>query len=177
MPPADLLALQELVTRCRPDWIVETGAGNGGRAFFLASVCELLGHGHVLAVGPDGDGDQPDHPRLDRLVAEPRKQKTFDRVREHVGSPSNALVVLGSRGTAGQTFSEFKLYEPLVPPGSYVVIADTVVNGHPVWPEYGPGPYESVKGVVETRDDFVVDHDLDAYTPSFSPGGYLKRLR
>ena len=32
----------------RPDWIVETGTGDGGRALFLASICELVGHGEVV---------------------------------------------------------------------------------------------------------------------------------
>jgi hypothetical protein len=31
--------------------------------------------------------------------------------------------------------------------------------------------------VVDTRDDFAIDRDLDAFTPSFNPGGFLKRLR
>ena len=36
--------------RVRPDWIIETGTDGGGRALFLASICELLGHGQVISV-------------------------------------------------------------------------------------------------------------------------------
>ena len=47
--PTDLFVYQELLHRVRPDWIVETTAGPGGRTLLLASVCELLGLrlGHI----------------------------------------------------------------------------------------------------------------------------------
>ena len=49
--PTDLFVYQEILTEVRPDWIIETGGRNGGRALFLASVCDLLDHGRVVAVG------------------------------------------------------------------------------------------------------------------------------
>ena len=51
--PADLFAYQEIIDRVRPDWIIETGTGDGGRALFLASICDLLDHGQVLSVDKD----------------------------------------------------------------------------------------------------------------------------
>ena len=65
-PATDLIAYQELLTRVRPDWIVETGTGNGGRALFLASICELLGHGQVLSVDA-GSGRRPPAAPADHL--------------------------------------------------------------------------------------------------------------
>ena len=46
-PPTDLMAYQELIASVRPDWIIETGTGGGGRAFFLATICDLIDHGRV----------------------------------------------------------------------------------------------------------------------------------
>jgi cephalosporin hydroxylase len=54
--PTDLLAYQEIVAAARPDWIVETGVASG-RTLFLASVCELLGHGQVVSVGEPAPAD------------------------------------------------------------------------------------------------------------------------
>ena len=44
-----------------------------------------------------------------------------------------------------------------MPVGSYVIVTDTVVNGRPVWPAFGPGPAEAVKRILAMHGDFVAD--------------------
>ena len=80
----------------RPDWIIETGTGNGGRALFLASICELLGHGQVLSVDARDGDERPRHPRITYLTADPATRPRRARCASIVGDPPNALVVLGS---------------------------------------------------------------------------------
>ncbi|MET0902434.1 MAG: CmcI family methyltransferase, partial [Acidimicrobiales bacterium] len=62
--PTDLLAYQEMIASVQPDWIIETGAGDGGRSLYLASICELVGHGEVISVDHPLADDLPQHPRL-----------------------------------------------------------------------------------------------------------------
>ena len=59
--PTDLLAYQEVVATVRPDWVVETGTGDGARALFLASICELVG-ARRGAVGRAADCRRPTAP-------------------------------------------------------------------------------------------------------------------
>jgi hypothetical protein len=63
--PTDLLAYQEMIASVRPDWVVETGTGDGGRSLFLASICELVGHGTVISIDETLAEDLPSHPRSD----------------------------------------------------------------------------------------------------------------
>ncbi len=175
-PPTDLLAYQEIITRIRPDWIVETGTGDGGRACFLASICDLLDHGRVLSIDPK-KASRPEHPRVTYLKANPVVDATAERVREILGEHPNAMVVLGSRGSRARMMAEFRQYSPLVPIGSYVVMEDTIVNGHPVWPSFGPGPGEAVKRIINTRGDFAPDPDLERYGLTFNPDGFLRRVQ
>ena len=74
-------------------------------------------------------------------------------MRDLVGEGS-ALVILGSRAGRHDTFRAFESYSPLVPVGSAVVVTDTIVNGHPVWPGFGPGPAEGVKQILTRHGDF-----------------------
>ena len=75
---------QEIVASVRPEWIVETGTDGGGRAFFLATVCELLGHGRVVSVD-DAAGERPEHPRLTYVCEPPHSERADAKVAELVG--------------------------------------------------------------------------------------------
>src|SRR5436190_2229563 len=49
--PQDLIAMQEIIWKVRPDLIIETGIALGGSIIFYASMLELLGGGgHVLGI-------------------------------------------------------------------------------------------------------------------------------
>jgi cephalosporin hydroxylase len=174
--PTDLLAYQEIIADVRPDWIVETGTDDGARALFLASIAELVEHGQVLSIGAHETDDLPKHPRLRYLDGTPHERDTVQQAGEIVGG-GRAVVVLGSCADRTTTVAEFRAYAPLVPAGSYVVVADTVVNGHPVWPAFGDGPAEAVKQILTLHGEFVQDATMQKYSLTFNPGGFLKRVR
>jgi len=174
-PPTDLFVYQELLSHVRPDWIVETGTRGGGRALFLASICDLLGHGQVVSVSDD-NGDRPDHPRITYLRFPAHEPDTLARVREVTGTDARALVILGSPLGAPRIVSEFSTLSPLVPIGSYVVVENTIVNGHPVWPGYGAGPAEAVRRILSLHGGFAPDTSWEKYGLTFNPGGYLRRI-
>jgi cephalosporin hydroxylase len=99
-------------------------------------------------------------------------------VREIVGDSPRALVVLGSQpGTNLRIEDEFRVYSPLVPVGSYVIVENTIVNGHPVWPGFGPGPLEAVKRILANYSEFTSDTTMEKFGLTFNPDGFLKRTR
>jgi cephalosporin hydroxylase len=175
-PAGDLLAYQELLARVRPDWVVETRTGDGGRALYLASIFDLLGHGQVVSIDAEPRPDRPEHPRVTYLTGRPWDDAVVRQVRELVGEPPRALVILGARASRQHVVREFETYAPLVPVGSYVVIEDTIVNGHPVWASHGAGPGEAVSSIVNARGDFVSDAAMEKHAPTFNPGGFLRRV-
>jgi cephalosporin hydroxylase len=79
-------------------------------------------------------------------------------------------------GAVLRVVGAFELYAPLVPVGSYVVIENTVVNGRPVAPSFGPGPFEAAVHLLGQHREFVADPTFERYTLTFNRGGYLKRL-
>jgi len=48
--PNDIVAMQELIWKVRPDVIVETGVAHGGSAILYASILELIGKGKVIGI-------------------------------------------------------------------------------------------------------------------------------
>jgi cephalosporin hydroxylase len=174
--PGDIVMYQEIISEVRPDWIIDLRTGDGGRAMFLASICTLLEHGRVLSIDDREQQGLPEHPRVTYLTAPTSGDETARRVREIVGDGARALVVLGTVGSKRRTVNEFTTYQELVPVGSYVIVEDTIVGGHPVWPSFGPGPFEAAQEIVQTFPDFVVDPARERYGLSFNPQGYLKRV-
>jgi cephalosporin hydroxylase len=178
--PTDLYAYQELIARTRPEWIITTGSDAGGRTLFFASMCDLVGHGQVVAVDPATQPDVTEHPRVHRVVGPPAAPGTLQRVRELVPPGSPALVVLGATGRSSDVAAEFDAYRPFVTPGSYAVIENTALNGHPVATDTDDatdGPYEAVRRIVARDREFVIDTEMERYGLTFNPIGFLQRKR
>ena len=85
-------------------------------------------------------------------------------------------MILGLRCGAPRIVQEFLGLAPLVPVGSYVVVENTIVNGHPVWPGYGPGPTEAVRRILALDGEFVQDTSWEKHGLTFNPGGFLRRI-
>jgi cephalosporin hydroxylase len=170
--PTDLLAYQDLIYRLRPEWIVETRTGAGGRALFLASICDLVGTGQVVSIDDYPVADLVEHPRVTYLQSAPTSERTVAQVRELVGE--QALVIIGGADYNG-VLQAFESYADLVPIGSYVVIEDTILGGRPVWTGFGPGPARAAKTIVR-GGEFMPDDSLE-YALTFNREGFLKRIR
>ena len=59
-----------------------------GAAYFLATVCELLGHGEVISIAPRQHENRPLHPRLRYLTAAPHQPEARQQVTAIVGERS-----------------------------------------------------------------------------------------
>jgi cephalosporin hydroxylase len=175
--PLDLWIYQEILHEVRPDVIVETGTLHGGSALFLATICDALGHGRVVTVDLQEQPGRPEHPRIEYVHGSSTSQEVFDRVRAGLPAEARAMVVLDSDHRKEHVLAEMRLWGRLVPPGSYLVVEDTILNGHPVSPEFGPGPMEAVDAFLAETDDWEVDHRREKLYLTFNRRGYLRRRR
>jgi len=69
------------------------------------------------------------------------------------------------------------VYGRFVTPGSYMVVEDTNVNGHPVFPEHGPGPMEAVRDFLATDTSFEIDRSREKFLLTYFPDGWLRKRR
>lgn len=175
--PLDLWVYQEILTAVRPDLIIETGTGRGGSAHFLACICDVLQNGQVTTIDVT-ERDRPAHDRVTYLngssTAPEIRAKVQSLVDQYPGTPT-VMVILDSGHSKNHVLEELRSYHTLVTPGSYLVVEDTNVNGHPVERGYGPGPMEATEEFLSENREFSVDTDMEKFLLTFNPGGFLKR--
>ena len=87
----------------------------------------------------------------------------------------SALVIIGL-GALQRIQAAFEAYQDLVPVGSYVIIENTVLNGRPAAPGFGPGGHEAVASLLALHPEFVPDVAFERYTLTFNKNGFLRRM-
>jgi cephalosporin hydroxylase len=173
--PLDLWIYQELLHELRPDLIVETGTAFGGSALYLASICDLLGHGRVLTIDVQEQEGRPRHDRIEYFTGSSVAPGTIEHVHAAASGAPNVLVVLDSDHRREHVLEELRLYGPFVQPGGYLVVEDTILNGHPVSPDFGPGPLEAVEAFLSEQQEFESDRSREKLYLTFNPRGFLRR--
>ena len=176
--PLDLWVVQEIIHEVRPDVIIETGTYRGGSAFFYATILDALGHGKVITIDPNEYLPRPAHPRITYLRASSVAEEATRAIRNSVGpGDERVIVILDADHAAAHVLAELRTYASFVSLGSYLIVEDTNVNGHPVMPHHGPGPMEAVRSFLAENDSFAADRSREKYGFSFNAGGFLKRIR
>jgi cephalosporin hydroxylase len=173
--PLDLWIYQEILHELRPALIVETGTASGGSALFLASVCDLLDHGSIVTIDIVDRPERPTHERITYLRGSSVSAEIRARVEELARDSAPVMVILDSNHERDHVLQELRIYSPLVTPGSYLIVEDTNVNGHPVSPDFGPGPMEAVDEFLRDSDEFTADRTREKLYLTFNPGGYLQK--
>lgn len=173
--PLDLWIYQEILHELRPELIIETGTYLGGTTLFLASMCDLLGRGEVLTIDSDRQPQLPRHRRVTYLTGSSTSKSILRRVHRRAKGKSPVLVILDSGHGKDHVLAELRAYGPLVTAGSYLVVEDTNLNGHPVLSDHGPGPAEAVEEFLASTNAFVRDRSKERFLLTFNPAGYLKK--
>ena len=181
--PFDAFALQDIIFKVRPDFIIETGTAYGGSAVFFGGILELLGHGEVLTIDtapkewPWSDvASRIKERRITAFVESSVDQDMANLIYDIVEN-CRCMVVLDSWHCKDHVLQELRLYSKLVPVGSYIIVEDTHVSGHPVPWKWGPGPYEAVQEFLKGDDRFIADHRYEDLGFTYNPSGFLRRVR
>jgi cephalosporin hydroxylase len=150
--PEDLVRLQEVIYRVKPDVVIETGVAHGGSLVFYASVLKAIGKGRVIGVDimirPENRRAIESH-ELSRQISLVEGSSTdiavVETVRSLVSERDAVMVVLDSRHDKGHVLEELKRYGPLVTPGSYIIATDGIMRdlhdvprGRPDWATDNP---------------------------------------
>ena len=205
--PQDIIALQEIIWRVKPDLIIETGIAHGGSLIFSASNLLILDaidsfekssvknliKNKRRVVGIDIDIRKHNrkaiqkHPlshMIQLIQGSSIDLKISDKVKKIAKEYSKILVILDSNHTTDHVYSELELYSPLVSRGSYCIVFDTLVGDMPkntyknrAWNQKN-NPKIAVKKFLKNNNKFEIDDDIyKRFLITVAREGYLKKIK
>ena len=189
--PQDIVAMQEIIWRVKPDLIIETGIARGGSLIFYASMLELLGCGRVLGIDVDirvHNRKEVEkhklHKRITMIEGSSTDARVFKRVGAFAKKHKRVMLCLDSLHTHDHVLKELELYAPLVSKGSYLVVFDTLIAELPnsfwrarPWSKRA-NPKTALDVFLKKHKNFVVDKEVDnKLLVTVARGGYLRKIK
>lgn len=204
--PQDIVAMQEIIWAVKPDLIIETGIAHGGSLIFSASMLALLDMAEAIESGQTMNpaksqrkvlGIDVDirahnraaieaHPmvsRIQMIEGSSIDPDVIAQVKAIAAEYKRILIYLDSMHTHDHVLAELEGYAPLVTPGSYCVVFDTIIEDMPseMFPDrpWGKGnnPKTAVWEWLKSNPEFEIDKSIQhKLLITVSPDGYLKKV-
>ncbi|MES2142232.1 MAG: cephalosporin hydroxylase family protein [Pseudomonadota bacterium] len=190
--PQDIVAIQEIIWRTKPDIIIETGVARGGSLLLSASILHLLnGSGKVIGIDIDIREHNrkaiENHPlafRIHLIEGSSIEEATINKLVSFIHPMDTVMVILDSNHTYSHVFKELELYSPFVSVGKYMLVMDTVIEYMPndyfpnrPWGK-GNNPMCAVHDFIKTNSRFVIDETIpNKLLITVAEDGYLKCVK
>jgi cephalosporin hydroxylase len=193
--PEDMIRIQEVIYRLRPDVIVETGVAHGGSLVFYAALLKAMGiDSRVIGVDIEIRAHNRKaieahelFPYITLIEGSSIDRQVIDEVKKLIKPGERVLVILDSNHTRQHVLEELNAYHSLVTCGSYIVACDgsmkdlsDVPRGKTDWKKNDP--YTAAKEFVKKHNDFVIEQPVWPFNESklnknitHWPGAWLKK--
>ena len=171
--PQDICAIQEIIWRCQPDAVIETGIARGGSLVLSASIMASIGYSEMLrgetpisrtVIGVDIDIRPHNRQAIEAHALAPMIQliqgssidpDVLADVKQRLEGKNRILVLLDSNHTRDHVFEELNLYAPFVSPGSAIFVMDTGIEFAPIDSFNVTRPWGPGNSPLTAVDDFL----------------------
>ncbi|HUJ01786.1 MAG TPA: CmcI family methyltransferase [Usitatibacter sp.] len=159
--PSDIWNYQEIIFERRIDHVIETGTRHGGSAvFFAETLAARRARGPVVSIDVDRASRQiAACEGVHFLVGDSAGPAIVEQALALLPAGRGPLfLILDSDHSRDHVLRELRAWVPKLRKDDYLVVEDTIVNGHPVRPGHGPGPMEAIAEYLEEAPGLLV-HD------------------
>ncbi|MDR3574514.1 MAG: CmcI family methyltransferase [Anaerolineaceae bacterium] len=187
--PQDMFAIQEIIFKTHPQFILEVGVAWGGGVLFHATLLEALGGKKVIGIDTFMPEDLRQRlmshgkisDRIELIQGSSVESETFEKVKMLIGDCRHVLVILDSFHTHEHVLKELRLYSPIIGKGHYLICGDTIIEDIPIQEHrprpWGPGnnPKTAIAAFLKENDRFEIDTEIEnKLLMTCNPGGYLR---
>ena len=189
--PQDMIAVQELIWKIKPDLIIESGIARGGSLIFYASILELIGHGKIIGIDVDirkhNKKKIENHKlfkRITMLQGSSIDNKVFEKIKKNTKNKKKIMVFLDSNHSEEHVLMELEKFSEFVKKGSYLIVFDTMMEDmakhhfhNRSW-GHGNNPRTAVWKFLKNNKRFKIDKTIqEKLLVTSCPDGYLKCIR
>ncbi len=188
--PQDVMATQEVIFRCRPTLIIETGVAWGGGIALYATSMDAYGGGRIIGIDlnlaesvSSKVKEIETRSSIEFIKGSSTDESVVRYVLDLITPEDRVMVVLDSNHTHAHVLDELRVYGPLVSPGQYCIVSDTIVEFIPEQAHrprpwgHGNNPMTAVRAYLDENETFKSDRRIDRKVlMSFNPQGYLLKL-
>tara|TARA_B100001109_G_C18812109_1_gene450237 strand:- start:67 stop:789 length:723 start_codon:yes stop_codon:yes gene_type:complete len=190
--PSDIIVLQEIIFKVKPDIIIECGIGRGGSLIFYSSLLSLIKKrfkivGVELKLGKNKNkiNKSPFAKNIKLLEGSSTSDAIIKKVKSITKNYKKPLVILDSNHTHEHVLKELKLYSKIINKGSYIIVLDSVIefiktkhNDPKKKFKKGNSPYNAIKDFLKNNSKFVIDKNWENKALITSaPSGFLKKIK
>lgn len=189
--PNDIMVMQEIIWKVKPDVIIETGIARGGSLIFFASLIKLIKKNGIV-IGIDIDIRKKNKSAIKNhflskniklLEGSSISDGILKKLKKFL-SKKKVMVVLDSMHTEEHVLKELEIYSKLVSKKSYLIVQDTFVEFFPKnhfknrpW-DKGNNPYTAVMKFLKKNKNYNIDKTISAKIGiTENPMGYLIRKK
>jgi len=176
--PTDLWIYQEIIHELHPGLIIECGSSYGGSAFYMAHMMDLAKcpkNAKIISIDVLANWSFK-HKRIKWVLCDSTHPPFVEEIREEARKvDGHVIVILDSDHSKNHVLDELNAYHDIVTPGSYLIVEDSNVNGHPVLLNHGDGPWEALTEWLPSHPEFSPDTYRERFLMTYNSGGYLKK--
>lgn len=194
--PEDMIRIQEVIFKIKPDLIIETGVAHGGSLIFYATLCKAMETGKVIGIDieirPHNRKAIEEHflsPYITLVEGSSTDDIIVDQVRNRIKPSDRVLVLLDSNHTYSHVLAELEAYSKMVSVGSYIVATDGIMEYVVGAPRTNAdwatnNPKKAAEKFVADNTDFVIEEPEFAFNEgeikervTYWPSAFIKRIR
>jgi cephalosporin hydroxylase len=193
--PEDMVRIQEVIYKVKPDVIIETGVAHGGSLIFYASLCKAMEKGRVIGIDidirPQNKKEIESHQLssyITLIEGSSTDSKILESVKNKINGEDTILVILDSCHSKLHVTQELEMYSKLVSSGSYIIATDGIMkelhdvpNGDKNW--IWDNPSSAAIEFSKKQDDFCLEQPSWLFNESqittnitHWPNAYLRKI-
>ena len=189
--PDDVLTIQELIFKTKPDIIIEVGVAWAGTLLLYESLSNYTNTKKIIGIDLFIPEDlkkrifvKKKTNKIKLITGDSTSESIFNKVKKMCGKYKSILIHLDSNHTKSHVLKELNIYSTLIKKNNYLIVGDTIIEDIPkqkhrkrAWSK-GNNPKNALTEFLKKNKNFKIDEEINfKQLLTNNPSGYLEKVK